>query len=536
MTDNRMAASAPQPQRGAGLFWVILIAWVMILGLALGIAAGLTKIYRGEQILSGVTALGRDLGAQTPTEATNRLHNEWASRSIILVAGGQSWTLGPDELGVLLDADATVRAAQRQGRGPLTIETLPDLARRLAATSGLLPIATTPLTVPPIWHFDREAAANTLRTLAGQVDVPRQDAGVRVVDGRLETSPAVVGRALDIASMLTTLETHPWQTALTTPGATPRFALPIVDQPPAITDVSALVEEVRPLLANPITIVLYDAIRDERIIWTVTPAEMGRWLTFEEAEPATGEGTLPPKSLTWHVTEESIAAWLSERNKTFGDERYVDARPAVPALAQALSQRMAEVKLSVSHDERQHVVKEGETLSSIAFDYGMPYPWIQAANPGVGDALFVGDRLRIPSVDALLPLPVVENKRIVINLAKQRMQAYEDGALKWDWIASTGIPSSPTSPGIFQVQSHEELAYAAVWDLYMPWFMGIYRPVPGQEFMNGFHGFPSRDRKQFLWERNLGHPITYGCILISTTNARLLYDWAEVGVVVDIRP
>ena len=72
--------------------------------------------------------------------------------------------------------------------------------------------------------------------------------------------------------------------------------------------------------------------------------------------------------------------------------------------------------------------------------------------------------------------------------------------------------------------------------MYMPWFMGIYQPVPDQAFMNGFHGFPSRDRKQFLWERNLGHPITYGCILISTTNAKALYDWAEAGVVVEIMP
>ncbi len=63
----------------------------------------------------------------------------------------------------------------------------------------------------------------------------------------------------------------------------------------------------------------------------------------------------------------------------------------------------------------------------------------------------------------------------------------------------------------------------------MPWFMGIYRPVPGQEFMNGFHGFPSRDRRQLLWTKNLGHRVTYGCILLSTENAKLLYDWAEPG-------
>ncbi len=231
-----------------------------------------------------------------------------------------------------------------------------------------------------------------------------------------------------------------------------------------------------------------------------------------------------------------MAAFVREQNQSFADERYVEPRTVVPALTEAFRANQTEVHLQVSHGEREHVVRSGETLSSIAFDYGMPYPWIQAANPGAGDALFVGDRLRIPSVDALLPLPVIENKRIIVSLTGQKVQVYENGQLKWDWRASTGIASSPTSPGVFQVQTHEELAYAGVWDLYMPWFMGIYRVAPGQEFMNGFHGFPSRDRKQFLWERNLGGPITYGCILISTTNAKLLYDWTEVGVVVEIRP
>ena len=159
----------------------------------------------------------------------------------------------------------------------------------------------------------------------------------------------------------------------------------------------------------------------------------------------------------------------------------------------------------MKHGERQHVVKPGETLSSIAYDYGFPYPYLMLANPGK-DTLLAGDTITIPSVDVLTPLPVVENKRIVISMAKQTVKVYENGQVKWDWLGSTGIDSSPTSPGIFQVQTHEEMAYAANWDLYMPWFMGIYRPVPGQEFMNGFHGFPSRDRRQLLWTKNLGTP------------------------------
>jgi lipoprotein-anchoring transpeptidase ErfK/SrfK len=148
----------------------------------------------------------------------------------------------------------------------------------------------------------------------------------------------------------------------------------------------------------------------------------------------------------------------------------------------------------------------------------------------------VGQVIEIPSPDVMLPLPVVENKRIVVSISRQRMWAYQDGGLVWEWTVSTGIASSPTAPGVFQVQSHDGTAYASSWDLWMPYFMGIYRPVPSSSFMNGFHGFPTRDGATLLWTGNLGYPVTFGCILLDTGNAALLYEWAEDGVVVEIQP
>ena len=54
--------------------------------------------------------------------------------------------------------------------------------------------------------------------------------------------------------------------------------------------------------------------------------------------------------------------------------------------------------------------------------------------------------------------------------------------------------------------------------------------------MNGFHGFPTRGGSTLLWTGDLGRPVTYGCILISTDHASALYEWAEEGVVVEVRP
>jgi lipoprotein-anchoring transpeptidase ErfK/SrfK len=181
------------------------------------------------------------------------------------------------------------------------------------------------------------------------------------------------------------------------------------------------------------------------------------------------------------------------------------------------------------------VVQPGESITSIAWDYGVPYPWLQAANGNL-DGVSAGQTITIPSTDNFMPYPTVPDKRVVVSLSEQRTRVYENGALKWDWPASTGIVSSPTWPGLYQIISHETLAYAGNWNLWMPNFIGVYRPIPGSEFTNGFHGFPTRGGGQLLWENDLGRRVTYGCILLSDTNVQLLYDWAQEGVVVEIRP
>ncbi len=536
-TQTALARERPK-RRSSPAFWLLLIGWLLFLSLVAGTVVGLVQIYGGNRILAGVEVLGRSLSGRTTADAAARLDDEWRSRRVVLEAAQadgtvKTWTLSPVQVGALLDAQATAEQAYEVGREELQPETIGALSRRLLASTGFVPVQVQPAVIAPVWRFDSEAAAGTLRMLANELEVPVQNAGVQVVDGRIETTPATTGRSLDIAAALAALEAYPWDRALAQPGEALRFALPIVEHPAAITDVSALVAEVSPLLAQPIAIRLYDAVRNERAEWTAQPADMGRWLAFGVAASAEGSEAAT-NALTWSVDEARVAEWLAEQSAAFGDERFVAASDAVPLLVDAFKARQSAISTRISHGEREHLVQSGETLSSIAFDYGIPYPYIQALNPETAEGLFAGQTIRIPSQDVMLPLPAIENKRIVISLSKQTVQVYENGQLKWDWTGSTGLPDSPTSPGVFQVQSHEEMAYAANWDLYMPWFMGIYRPVPGQEFMNGFHGFPSRDRRQLLWTRNLGRPVTYGCILLSTENAKLLYDWAEVGVVVEI--
>jgi lipoprotein-anchoring transpeptidase ErfK/SrfK len=140
--------------------------------------------------------------------------------------------------------------------------------------------------------------------------------------------------------------------------------------------------------------------------------------------------------------------------------------------------------------------------------------------------------LTIPSKNDLLPLPVVPNKRIVIDISSQSMTVYENGAVRNTYVVSTGVADSPTMAGVFQIQTHELNAYASNWDLYMPHFMGIYEAWPG--FMNGIHGLPLLSSGVRLWASTLGSPASYGCIILDLAAAEDLYNWAEDGVVVEI--
>jgi lipoprotein-anchoring transpeptidase ErfK/SrfK len=505
VTRRRVPAPRPKPPRSAAS---VMLRWgIGFLVLALIVMGALTALYFSDLTLPGVQAMGVNLGGQTTSQAVETLQTQWNQRTIVVSTADKSWSAPPTELGLILDAEAMVQQAHAQGRSSVSL-------MRLWQGEA---------TVDPIWHFDRVRADSMLQVLAAQVTLPGQDANVQITGGRIEQTPPVMGRALDIGATAHWLEAHAAQVL-------EERKLNLITMPvaPPVADVSPAVAQARSLLSAPRTIELYDALKNEHFTWTIPPEVLGGWLTLH----------LNPEDqhwLNWTVDQAKVQAYLAKQSATLGNLRYVNMDKALPAVMALTQKPGPAIKLPVLHSEQQHVVKAGETVSSIASDYGIPYPWIQAANPGLGDFLRVGQSITIPSPDVLLPLPPVENKRIIVSISGQTVQAFEDGKVKWQWQGSTGMASSPTAPGTYQIRTHEPNAYAANWNLWMPWFMGIYQPVPGNDFMNGFHGFPKRGGTQLLWTANLGTPVTYGCILVSTDNAKALYDWAQEGVVVEIR-
>ena len=481
-----------------GLIFAAIIGFVLIIALL---------FFTSDMIIPGVYVMDVNVGSMTRAAAAAVLQDRWQQQQVILEHSDGTWTVGAADLGMSLDVEATGEHAYAQGR----------------SFDSLLGILQGGLSSQPEWTFDAAAAASTLAAFAPQLSVPPVNAGVRIEQGDVLETAAADGRALDMELTMAYLTADPTRVLMTG-----RLPLATQSVPPAVTDVSKMAAEARRLLSTTVMLRGYDPVADETAEWIITPESWGAWLSLR-GDPHDAE------QFEWVIDQSAAELYLDTQLPGLGDERYLDGESLIPTLMTAISTQQPVVSTRIFHHPRQHMVQSGETLAGIGRAYGIPYPWIQQANPG-SEFLQAGDTITIPSADEMLPFPVVENKRIVINISQQQVSVYEDSQTRWQWPASTGIDSSPTAPGIFQIQSHEPNAYASNWDLWMPNFMGIYRPLPTADFMNGFHGFPTRNGSTLLWTGDLGHQVTYGCILLSSENASLLYDWAEDGVVVEVQP
>jgi lipoprotein-anchoring transpeptidase ErfK/SrfK len=495
------------PPRRAGLprRWGL---WLLAAGSAFGVvvlimlSVGVAAV--SANVLPGVSVGGLRVGGLSLEQATRLIAEQ--SHRVTLTAHGQTWRVPAAELGLAVDVRASAQRAFNAGRSD------GDFWQALLGR----------VSIPLVVTFDVPTAEAYLLANQDSFSVPPVDASVAFVDGDVQALPAQEGRALDVQGTLAVIVTNP-AAALEAP-------LALVTQPvlPQVLDVTPALNAARALLSSPLELRVYDPVTDASITWSAPPQQWGQWLTAV-SDPAS------PIGLRLALAEAPLIDFLTAQAAVFDASRTIDVPQAVAEVQAALAQgdpRRATIQ--VKHLPRQYRVQAGETLTSIAWNVGIPYPYIQQANGG-RDRFSAGEVITLPPADSFLLFPPIPHKRIVVSISRQRVWVYENGQLLHEWVASTGINDSPTWPGIYQVILRERNAYAGNWDLWMPYFVGVYRPIPGADFTNGFHGFPTRGGGQILWENSLGRRVTYGCILINNQNAAWLFNWAEEGVVVEIQ-
>ncbi len=123
-----------------------------------------------------------------------------------------------------------------------------------------------------------------------------------------------------------------------------------------------------------------------------------------------------------------------------------------------------------------------------------------------------------------------DNKRIEIDLSHQKLYAYEEGNLIYNYTISTGKPWWATPTGEFKTWiklRHARMrggskALGTYYDLpNVPHVMYFENErVPGWKGY-GIHGA--------YWHNNFGQPMSHGCANLQLPDAEALFSWAGVG-------
>lgn len=117
-----------------------------------------------------------------------------------------------------------------------------------------------------------------------------------------------------------------------------------------------------------------------------------------------------------------------------------------------------------------------------------------------------------------------EGRWIDVDLSEQRVTAYEEAEPVYSFIVSTGTAIHPTVTGQFRI-------YIKLRSTPMSG-PGYY--LPGVPFTMYFYkGYALHGT---YWHNNFGTPMSHGCVNLRTSDAELLFNFAEVGTLVNVHP
>ena len=454
------------------------------------------------------TADGFSLTGLTVDEAEAELSRRWQEdQTITLILNSMPFdTVRPADVGFVLDARSMAQQAKN------------------ARLSGV-PLG---VTIEPVVAVDIASAQSYLLDIVDTIYVPAYDAGFEWQDGRLVATPGTPSLELDVPLTLERMETA-WNDIIRTGS----ISLITTSTSPVVIDSSEYLQEAEELLQKQITFIGYDPLENISMPWSAPLSEQTNWLA------ASADGLVLRQS-SFRPFYQAINDML-----TTGEQpRYIDEYETLERAQEAISAGEADIYLRVHYMPGEYEVQPGDTGSRIGRISGLPFGKIDEANPGVDwNALSIDQIITLPPRDMLLEEEPVPNKRIVVDLDRLYMVAYEDSEVKFFWPISSGRPSAPTLPGIYQILEKTDVAYGSSfalcdgqgydcsqWTMY--WFMGIYEVIPG--LLNGFHGAVLLPNGGYLGGGESQARTTYGCVMSENSLAEELYAWADVGTTVEI--
>ncbi len=267
------------PLSALGVRWYhVLLASVLGVVLAAVFVAlvvvGYGAAYR-DTIYPGVAVGGVDVSGLTPEQAAQRLADALTyptTGKVTFTAPGHTWTLSPIALGFALDPQASALAAYRYGREGGLVQ---RLTQRLVAWQRGVNLA-------PVAVFSEPVAYKVIQSLAANIEQPTREAEIAIRDGQVIATPGQVGVTVDVPAVVAQLrEQLPALRDLEIP-------FPVSTQPPEILDPTPTAEQLRAILAEPLTIDFPQREEGDPGPWTIEPQTLAAYLLIARQRDENG--------------------------------------------------------------------------------------------------------------------------------------------------------------------------------------------------------------------------------------------------------
>ncbi|MFC7789770.1 L,D-transpeptidase [Microbacterium sp. MAHUQ-60] len=294
--------------------------------------------------------------------------------------------------------------------------------------------------------------------------------------------------------------------------------------------------------------------------YTVTPAQPGTGISVTDlasafaAAASEGSATFAfpatATEVTANVTDADAATTAEKLNDMLttigfyvGDERTVPVEPAVAATWLDVEDVDGELRITADPAAIQSVVstlpeqvnRPVVNAQTIVDSNGKVLKTLVAGADGrvLGDTTGIASAFaaNLAAGNASFQLPVSSTpfettslfRRLEVDLSEQRAYAYENEKLVNSWAISSGKAGFETAKGRFHVYAQLRTQNMGRKDTSVAPF--YYTPnVPYVTYFNGdeaFHGT--------YWHSNFGHPMSHGCVNMTTSAAKFVWEWATTG-------
>ena len=323
---------APTPQGGAPAWGAVLALLAVAVIISAVAAAFVLELWLADRIIPGVYVWDVDVGALDRDQATERLLAEFRypdDRYPLLRYGEQTWPVDPADLGMQLDAEATVEAALAIGHEG---DRIGQLREQLSVLIGGKLVA-------PAFTFDAGVGAMFVSQIAQQVNQPLRNARLSVGEGlTVAVVPGRQGREVDGEATRQALVARIEEMA----GGP--VDLVVRETEPLLTDLDAVQVQVQRILSGPLTLTAPGLDP-----WNIEPETLASWLVLR---PTTGEDGKATLSVTLDPLQ--ATAWAQEissqveRPPTDAQFRFDDALGTLVPVIESVSGQTLDITATIS--------------------------------------------------------------------------------------------------------------------------------------------------------------------------------------------